>query len=203
MDYADYTDPCNPLLKRAKNMKKYIWLLTVGMLLFTACGSDDDGNKKDDTLTAQKLTGLWVADYAQSATDDGLSWTRVVEDFLFRGDGTGYYECFLLDGDNYVGAESARGEDGEGDFHYTISGNTVTVTIDKTGEKWTMTYADGKLSDPERIAFQKATTAQQTLVEQLYGEWQKANSGTKDDGSTVKTDVTDGYTDEPARVRRR
>ena len=91
----------------------------------------------------------------------------------------------------------------EGDFHYTISGNTVTVTIDKTGEKWTMTYADGKLSDPERIAFQKATTAQQTLVEQLYGEWQKANSGTKDDGSTVKTDVTDSYTDEPARVRRR
>ena len=66
-----------------------------------------------------------------------------------------------------------------------------------------MTYADGKLSDPERIAFQKATTAQQTLVEQLYGEWQKANSGTKDDGSTVKTDVTDSYTDEPARVRRR
>ena len=51
--------------------------------------------------------------------------------------------------------------------------------------------------------FQKATTAQQTLIEQLYGEWQKANSGTKDDGSTVKTDVTDSYTDEPARVRRR
>ena len=120
-----------------------------------------------------------------------------------RATGTGYYECFLLDGENYVGAESARGEDGEGEFHYTISGNTVTVTIDKTGEKWTMTYADGKLSDPERIAFQKATTAQQTLVEQLYGEWQKANSGTKDDGSTVKTDVTDSYTDEPARVRRR
>ena len=183
-------------------MKKYIWLLTVGMLLFTACGSDDDGNKKDDTLTPQKLAGLWAADYAENKTDGDLTWTRVVADYLFRADGTGYYECFLLDGDNYVGAESARGEDGEGDFHYTISGNTVTVTIDKTGEKWTMTYADGKLSDPERIAFQKATTAQQTLVEQLYGEWQKANSGTKDDGTTVKTDVTDGYTDEPARARR-
>jgi len=66
-----------------------------------------------------------------------------------------------------------------------------------------MTYADGKLTDPERIAFQKATTAQQTLIEQLYGEWQKANSGTKDDGSTIKTDVTNGYTDEPARAPRR
>ena len=182
-------------------MKKYIWIM-LALLAFTACSSDDDDNKVQE-ITVQQLAGLWAADYAENKTEGDLHWTRVVEDYLFRADGTGYYECFLLDGDNYVGAESARGEDGEGDFHYTISGNTVTVTIDKTGEKWTMTYADGKLSDPERIAFQKATTAQQTLVEQLYGEWQKANSGTKDDDTTVKTDVTDGYTDEPARVRRR
>jgi hypothetical protein len=65
-----------------------------------------------------------------------------------------------------------------------------------------MTYADGKLTDPEHIAFQKATT-QQTLIEQLYGEWQKANSGTKDDSSTIKTNVTDGYTDEPTHARQR
>ena len=182
-------------------MKKYICILAVALLTLTACSSDN-GESKDD-LTVQKLAGLWAADYAENKTEGDLHWTRVVADYLFRADGTGYYECFLLDGDNYVGAESARGEDGEGAFHYTISGNTVTVTIDKTGEKWTMTYADGKLSDPERIAFQKATTAQQTLVEQLYGEWQKANSALKDDDTTVKTDVTDSYTDEPARVRRR
>ena len=182
-------------------MKKYIWIM-LALLAFTACSSDDDDNKVQE-ITVQQLAGLWAADYAENKTEGDLHWTRVVADYLFRADGTGYYECFLLDGENYVGAESARGEDGEGDFHYTISGNTVTVTIDKTGEKWTLTYADGKLSDPERIAFQKATTAQQTLVEQLYGEWQKANSGTKDDDTTVKTDVTDSYTDEPARVRRR
>ena len=182
-------------------MKKYIWIM-LALLAFTACSSDDDDNKVQE-ITVQQLAGLWAADYAENKTEGDLHWTRVVADYLFRADGTGYYECFLLDGENYVGAESARGEDGEGDFHYTISGNTVTVTIDKTGEKWTMTYADGKLSDPERIAFQKATTAQQTLVEQLYGEWQKANSGTKDDGSTIKTNVTDGYTDEPAHARQR
>lgn len=183
-------------------MKKIFWIISVALLTLTACSSDDDDNKVQE-ITVQQLAGLWAADYAENKTEGDLHWTRVVADYLFRADGTGYYECFLLDGENYVGAESARGEDGEGDFHYTISGNTVTITIDKTGEKWTMTCADGKLSDPERTAFQKATTAQQTLVEQLYGEWQKANSALKDDDTTIKTDVTDSYTDEPARARPR
>jgi hypothetical protein len=124
----------------------------------------------------------------------------VVKDYVFRADGTGYYESYMLNGNELVDAEIVRGE---GDFHYTISGNTVTVTIDATGEKWTMTYADGKLTDPERIAFQKATTAQQTLVEQLYSDWEGMNSGRKDDGTTVWTDVKDSYTDEPARAPQR
>ena len=175
----------------------------LALLTLTACSSSDDDDKKVDDLTVQQLAGLWVADYAENKTEGDLTWTRVVEDYLFRADGTGYYECFLLNGDNYAGAESARGEDGEGEFHYTISGNTVTVTIDKTGEKWTMSYADGKLTDPERIAFQKATTAQQTLVEWLYSEWQGMNSGEEGDDGNLNTPVTDEYTDEPARARRR
>jgi hypothetical protein len=174
------------------------------MLLFTACGSDDDDNKKDepkvDALTVEKLAGLWVADYAKSATENGLSWTRVVEDFLFRGDGTGYWECFLLDGNQLVGAEADRDNDAT---HYTISGNTVTVTRDNSIIKWTLTYADGKLTDTdEGTVYRKATTEQQTLVEQLYSDWQGINSGKQDDGSTINTDVTDTYTDEPARAPR-
>ena len=31
-----------------------------------------------------------------------LTWTRVIEVYLFRADGTGYYECYLLNGENYV-----------------------------------------------------------------------------------------------------
>lgn len=182
-------------------MKKYIWLLTVGMLLFTACGSSDDDEKKDDPLTPAMLAGLWVADYAQSATEDGKTWTRVMEDFLFRGDGTGYWECYLLDGNQLVDADADRDNDAT---HYTISGNTVTVTRDNSIIKWTLTYADGKLTDTEEgIVYRKSTTEQQTLVEQLYNDWKGMNSGTKDDGSTIKTDVTDNYTDEPARARRR
>ena len=175
--------------------------LLLALLAFTACSSDDDGNKKDDTLTAQELTGLWVAEYDQSATEDGITWTRVVEDFLFRANGTGYWEIYLLDANKLVGADGDRDTD---KTHYTISGNIVNITIDNSIIECTLTYADGKLTDTdEGVVYRKATTEQQTLVEQLYNDWKGMNSGTKDDGSTINTDVTDSYTDEPARARRR
>ena len=181
-------------------MKKYIWIL-VALLTLTACSSsDDDGGKKDDVLTIEKLAGLWVADYAQSATEDGITWTRVVEDFLFRADGTGYWEIYLLDANKLVGADGNRDNDLT---HYTISGNTVNITIDNSIIECTLTYADGKLTDPEGTVYHKATTEQQTAIEQLYAEWQAMNSGKEDDDSTVKTDVSDSYTDEPARAPKR
>ena len=180
-------------------MKKYICILAVALLTLTACSSDN-GESKDD-LTVQKLIGLWVSDYKDSGSDDDVSWNRIVKDYVFRADGTGYWECYLLDGNQLVGAEADRDNDAT---HYTISGNTVTVTRDNSIIKWTLTYADGKLTDTENgVVYRKATTEQQTLVEQLYNDWKGMNSGTKDDGSTINTAVTDSYTDEPARVRRR
>ena len=180
-------------------MKKYICILAVALLTLTACSSDN-GESKDD-LTVQKLIGLWVSDYKDSGSDDDVSWNRIVKDYVFRADGTGYWECYLLDGNQLVGAEADRDNDAT---HYTISGNTVTVTRDNSIIKWTLTYADGKLTDTdEGVVYRKATTEQQTLVEQFYNDWKGMNSGTKDDGSTIKTDVTDTYTDEPARARRR
>jgi len=176
-------------------MKKYFWIF-VALLTLTACSSDDENGK--DPLTVEKLAGLWVADYAQSATENGITWTRVVEDFLFRADGTGYWEIYLLDANKLVGADGDRDKDLT---HYTISGNTVKITIDNSIIDCTLTYADGKLTDPEGTVYHKATMEEQTLVEQLYSEWQGMNSGDEDDGSTVKTDVIDGYTDEPARAR--
>ncbi len=179
-------------------MKKYICILAVALLTLAACSSDN-GESKDD-LTVQKLIGLWVSDYKDSGSDDDVSWNRIVKDYVFRADGTGYWECYLLDGNQLVGAEADRDNDAT---HYTISGNTVTVTCDNSIVKWTLTYADGKLTDTENgVVYRKATTEQQTLVEQLYNDWKGMNSGTKDDGSTIKTDVTDNYTDEPARARR-
>ena len=179
-------------------MKKYICILAVALLTLTACSSDN-GESKDD-LTVQKLIGLWVSDYKDSGSDDDVSWNRIVKDYVFRADGTGYWECFLLDGNQLVGAEADRDN---GALHYTISGNTITVTLDATGEKRTLTYADGKLTDAEHIVFQRATAAQQAEVEQWYADWQGMNSGGGGDDSTIRTGVTDDYTDEPARARKR
>ena len=175
-------------------MKKVLSYLlmaaTVCGISFAAasCSSSDDENYVE-ALTVQQLAGLWVTDYAENGSYGNATWTRVVENCLFRADGTGYYECYALDGQKYVGAEVVRGEDGEGEFHYTISGNTVTITYDKTSAKLTLTYADGKLTAPDRVVFQKATIEQQTLVNQLYGEWQKANSGSGGDDDNNLNDV--------------
>ena len=182
-------------------MKKIIWIITVALLTLTACSSDDDNKQEPkDELTVEKLAGLWVAEYDQSATEDGITWTHVVEDFLFRANGTGYWEIYLLDANKLVGADGNRDTDAT---HYTISGNTVNITIDNSIIECTLTYANGKLTDPEGTVYHKATTEQQTTIEQLYAEWKGMNSGQGGEDDTVKTPVTEGYTDEPARVRRR
>ena len=174
--------------------------LMCGAVVFNACSKEDKEEAKVKELTAEMLEGLWVADYAQSATENGKTWTRVIEDFLFRADGTGYWEIYLLDANKLVGVDGNRDSDLT---HYTISGNTVNITIDNSIIECTLTYADGKLTDPEGTIYHKATTEQQTAIEQLYSDWQGMNSGEEDDGSTIKTDVNDSYTDEPARAPKR
>ena len=163
-------------------MKRFLnYLLiaaTVCGISFAAasCSKDDDENNVE-ALTAQTLAGLWVIEYTESGTDGDVSWTRVVEDYQLNADGTGYYESYLLDGNKLVEAASVRDN---GALHYTISGNTVTVKGDENNMTQTLTYADGKLTAQGRT-WQKATAEQQTLVNQLYGDWQGANSGDDDD----------------------
>ena len=148
-------------------------ILVVGAFAFTACSSSDD-DVKDNELTIEKLVGVWVTDYSQSGTEGDLSWNRVVEDYKFDADGTGYYECYRLDGEKYVDASSVRDNDS---LHFTISGNTVTITGDKNNMKQTLSYADGKLTVQGK-ALQKATADQVAFIHQLYAEWQGGNAGT-------------------------
>jgi hypothetical protein len=172
-------------------MKRFLnYLLiaaTVCGISFAAasCSKDDDENNVE-ALTAERLAGLWVTEYAESGTDGERTWTRALEDYRFNADGTGYYESYLLDGQNYASAVLVRDE---GALHFTITGSTVSITDDKTSSHRTLTYADGKLTDSDRYVFQRATAEQQTLVEQLYGEWQKANSGDDDDKNNNLNDV--------------
>ena len=151
-------------------MKKLFWIIPVALFALIACDKKEENT--EEPLTHETLQGLWVADYADSGRDGDRTWTRAVEDYQFLSDGTGYYECYLIDGNQYVKAISVRDE---GALHYTMKGNTVTVKGDGSNQIQTFTYADGKLT-LKGVAFQKATAEQQTLVDQLYADWQGANS---------------------------
>ena len=157
-----------------------ILFLLCGAVLFATCSKDDE--KETETLTAQKLAGLWVMDNAERKTDGDMVWTHVVEDYQFNTDGTGYYECYRLDGNIFVNATSVRDN---GALHFTISGNTVTITGDTNNMTQTLTYSDGKLVTAQGKVLEKATAEQQTLVDQLYADWQGANSGSGDDNNDL------------------
>ena len=168
------------------------WLLAAILIcstsVITACSKDDE--KKSEDVTPAKLAGFWVTDNAESGTDGEASWTRVVEDYLFYADGTGYYESYQLDGSKYVKAKSVRDN---GTLHFTVSGNTVTVKGDENNMTQTLTYADGKLTAQGKT-WQKATLEQQALVNQLYGDWQAANSASQDTDDS-KFENVDGNVD--------
>ena len=80
------------------HIKKLFWIISVAILMLTACSSNDDDENKAENLTAEQLVGLWVTEYAESGTDGDLHWTRALEDYRFNADGTGYYESYLMDG---------------------------------------------------------------------------------------------------------
>ena len=163
-------------------------ILICGTTVFTSCSDDDKGD--DNVLKPEKLAGVWYTSYADDQTVEDLHWTRVVEDYKFNADGTGYYEFYQIEGNKLVGAASTRDN---GKLHYTISaspsgaGGVVTVTLDAIkGATWTFNYADGKLTvdnDSGSVVngqYSKATSAQQTEVDQLYAEWKGSNSDTEE-----------------------
>ena len=158
-------------------------ILVVGAFAFTACSSDDDNKVDDGILTAEKLAGVWYANYADDQTEGDQHWTRVVEDYKFNTDGTGYLEYFQTDGNKLVDALFVRDND---KLRYTISGNTVTIAPEGLDFTFDLYYADGKLTSDNGgspspiVQYSKATAAQESEVDQLYAEWKGGNSGYED-----------------------
>ena len=173
-------------------MQKIIhWMLAAilicGTTVFTACSSSDDGENTDDgILTPAKLAGVWYANYADDQTEGDQHWTRVVEDYKFNTDGTGYLEYFQIDGKKLVDALFVRNND---KLRYTINGNTVTIAPEGLDFTFDLYYADGKLftdnggSPSPIVQYSKATAAQESEVDQLYAEWKGSNSGA--DGESI------------------
>jgi ABC-type sugar transport system substrate-binding protein len=166
----------------------------------------------------QDFVCQWVADYAEDGVDPdtGLAYNRVVEVYEFFEKNVGYYECYLLNGDELVNAEYVRGENG--DIHYDVDGaidlrSTMRQRkLDVCLDVWvfpieefglvTLRYDDGLITDGDHI-FTPATEAQREqilkwyesrhnagLAEKLLGKWIQAETNGEPTLTNKKTVTT-------------
>ena len=170
-------------------------LMTSGLGMLSSCQQIVDEQMQD-------FVCQWVADYAEDGVDPdtGLAYNRVVEVYEFFEKNVGYYECYLLNGDELVNAEYVRGENG--DIHYDVDGaidlrSTMRQRkLDVCLDVWvfpieefglvTLRYDDGLITDGDHI-FTPATEAQRAqilkwyesrhnagLAEKIIGKWMQA-----------------------------
>ena len=168
-------------------------LMISGLEMFTSCANLHEFT--NDVLCQ------WISDYPEEGTDPvlGEAYNRVVEVYEFFDNGTGYYECYYLDGDNLVSVEYVRG--GNGDFSYVVTGDValgkslmlhsavfegeaILTPLDLSEPSWTLIFADGHFTDPGGCVYTPSTKAQQAqvlywyehrndpkLAEKIIGKW--------------------------------
>ena len=134
------------------------------------------------------LVGDWVTEYAEAGVFEGASYDRVVEHYAFSACETGYFELFLLKGDEIVGAKYVRGS--KSSFRYRMVGTgDIGVMATSNGDYWKMKLADGVLVDPaDNTEYTKASEAMKEqmsfwvncmnpewLAGQLKGKWMTAD----------------------------
>ena len=195
-------------------------LMTSGLGMLSSCHQIIEEQMQD-------VVCQWVSDYAEEGVDPetGLAFNRVVEVYEFSEKNAGYYECYLLNGDELVNAEYVRGENG--DFHYDVDGaidlrstmkqrkldiclDVWIFLLDRSG-MWTMRYDDGLLDDGDHI-FTPSTEAQRAqilkwyesrhnagLAEKLIGKWIQAETNGEPTLTNKKT-VTTFYSTELATI---
>jgi len=186
-------------------------LMTSGLGMLSSCHQIIEEQMQD-------VVCQWVSDYAEEGVDPetGLAFNRVVEVYEFSEKNAGYYECYLLNGDELVNAEYVRGENG--DFHYDVDGaidlrstmkqrkldiclDVWIFLLDRSG-MWTMRYDDGLLDDGDHI-FTPSTEAQREqilkwyesrhnagLAEMIIGKWIISDK----DGLPMPTNRTNVFT---------
>jgi hypothetical protein len=148
----------------------------------------------------------WICDFAEEGISarTGLEYNRVVEVYEFFENGTGYYECYLLNGDELVSANYVRGENGN--FRYEVEGDldlrstvakknaqvSLDITVyllDRSWTPWTVRYADGLITDGEGGVFTPATEAQREQILQLYESRNVAGLSEKIIGKWIVSDI--------------
>ena len=197
-------------------MKIKQWVLAAALMIsglgvLTSCEKIEEAN--------QDVLCQWITLFAEEgiASDTGLAYNQVAEVMEFFGNGTGYYECYLLNGDELVGAPYVRGENGN--FRYEVEGGLdlrstvaqknahvhldITMFLRSEFYYWSVRYADGVIIDDNGCVFTPATAAQQAqilqwyesrnvtgLSEKILGKWMKVEK----DGQPMPTNEKMVYT---------
>jgi len=168
--------------KTLVSMRIMQWVLAAAMIIsglgmLSSCEKFEEAN--------HDILCQWICDRAEEGISarTGLEYNRVVEVYEFFDNGTGYYECYLLNGDELLSANYVRGENGN--FRYDVKGDLdlrstvakknahicLDLTIfllDRSWTPWTVRYADGLITDGEGGVFTPATEAQREQILQLY-----------------------------------
>lgn len=121
-------------------MKRLILLLSIIALVFTSCGSDDDGGSSQDPII-----GTWkYHKYFENGVEQTVTVCEKQETFVFNSNGTFEYAYYEEDiDDNCVLEESFSGtwsNDGNGMYTQYIGGDAYSRQI--TFENNTFYYED-------------------------------------------------------------
>ena len=147
-----------------KNLKHFLlapMMIVAGAFAFMACSNNDNGSVAPE-LSPAEIQKQWICDYAEEGVDPLMDepYNRTVMAYEFFADGTGYFEFYTLYDDHLVRATATRNFDG--DFTYTISGNTITIQFNGEGEGgWDLKYANGRLRDIFPNTYVPSTPEQQ------------------------------------------
>ena len=168
-------------------------ILICGATVFTACSNDDNPAEE----VTDNVTGSWICQYAE----EGINWLDdpydyIVQYYRFHEDGTGFYEIYYFKDNELIGMDYGR--DWYEDFKYTAKGGQVKVTYEFDEVSWTLSYANGQLTDQQGHRFAPSTAEQD---EQVLS-WFTSQHIAGDDDEDINLPVNEGYTDEPARARR-
>ena len=140
-------------------MKKLFLLLSVALLALTACSNDDNPAEE----VTDNVTGSWICQYAE----EGYTWLDdpydyVVQYYRFHDDGMGFYEIYYFKDNELILLDYGR--DWYEDFIYSAKGGQVQVTYEFDEVSWTLSYANGQLTDQQGHRFAPSTEEQDEQV---------------------------------------
>lgn len=184
------------------------FLATIVMVLPTSCSDDDYPNNNP---LVEQVSGMWWTLINQEGiyTLEGKStpYTRVAHAFCLNEDGTGYALSSFFNDEGNAPIEFVGGEDFAPLTYTTTQDGSITLSFDKSYEKyadyyktWSLTYANGQISctdGQQTIQLEAATDA---VVAQIQEWGKKANFAAPADNYNINDEdfTFDNWRDQEA-----